>query len=138
MQHRLGRCLSCSHKDMMNSTPRNCTKKNTSEDVVAQAFNPISRGQRQRGPEQPVLHSKFQDSQGYIERSCLKNTTKQTKTKNQSGMMVPSYNLSSWETETGECLGLVQLDHFQARERPVIYHPTRTHTHTQRWKASEK
>jgi len=30
---------------------------------------------------QPVLHSEFQDSQGYPEKPCLRKTNKQTKKK---------------------------------------------------------
>jgi hypothetical protein len=51
--------------------------------VVAHTFNPSTReaeADRFLVQGQPGLQSEFQDSQGYTEKPCLKNQTKQNKT----------------------------------------------------------
>ena len=57
---------------------------------------------------QPGLQSEFQDSQGYTEKPCLKKTkqnkTKQNKTKTKKiwfelGMVVHTFNPSTWKAE---------------------------------------
>jgi hypothetical protein len=48
--------------------------------VVAHAFNP-STWEAESGGFLPGLQSEFQDSQGYIEKPCLKNKNQQTNKK---------------------------------------------------------
>jgi hypothetical protein len=77
------------HLDMWNAYiniflhTRHAHEKWTRLGVVVHAFNPSTQEAEAGGVwGQPGLQSEFQDSQGYTERSCLKQTNKQTNENN--------------------------------------------------------